>query len=281
MRKRGLVLSLAGPMLLVVGCTTSPGSVFEVSPAIEPLSYPLPQTKKLGEDRPQSILFIGNSYFYYNDSLHNHVSRMVVAAGLFDPTELTYKSATIGGAALRDHAIDHLLEPSNLRVDSRFDVVILQGGSAAPLTEDRRRDFAETVDRYAQKITANGGKPVLYMTHAYVKPHRRYRPDMIDDIASLYIDTGNRSGALVIPVGLAFAEAYRRNPDIQLHKSFDGSHPSLLGTYLAASTVLASIYGISPVGNSYDYYGAIDQADALFLQTVAQDTVSRFYRQEN
>jgi len=104
---------------------------------------------------------------------------------------------------------------------------------------------------------------------------------MIKDIASLYVETGNQINALVIPVGLAFEEAYRRNPDIQLHKNFDGSHPSLLGTYLAASTVLASIYGISPVGNSYDYFGAIDRADALFLQTVAQDTVSRFYGQKD
>jgi hypothetical protein len=92
----------------------------------------------------------------------------------------------------------------------------------------------------------------------------------------LYVSVGNEVEALVIPVGLAFEEAYRQRPTLQLHNRIDGSHPSLIGTYLAACTVLASVYGISPVGNPYDYYGAIDGETARFLQQVAQDTVSRF-----
>jgi hypothetical protein len=126
-------------------------------------------------------------------------------------------------------------------------------------------------------VRAAGGEPVLYMTPAYVPPHRRYDPGMIGDIASLYVGVGNNIDALVIPVGLAFEEAYRRKPEILLHKTFDGSHPSLLGTYLAAATTFASLYGVSPIGNSYDYFGAVDSEDALFLQQVAQDTVAQFY----
>ncbi|WP_416833194.1 MAG: DUF4886 domain-containing protein [Erythrobacter sp.] len=153
----------------------------------------------------------------------------------------------------------------------------MQGGSAAPLSADRRKRFAETAELYAQKVRTAGGEPVLYMTHAYVAPHPRARPDMIRDIASLYIETGNNIDALVIPVGLAFEEAYRRRPEIKLHASFDGTHPSMLGTYLAACTVMASIYGVSPVGNSYDYFGDVPADEARFLQEVAQDTVIRFY----
>ena len=85
---------------------------------------------------------------------------------------------------------------------------------------------------------------------------------------------------MVIPTGLAFAEAYRRQPAIELHKSFDGTHPSLLGTYLAAATTFASIYRMSPVGNSYDYFGEISAEDARFLQEVAHDTVLAFYGSE-
>ena len=32
---------------------------------------------KLENPNPTRVLFIGNSYLYYNDSLHNHVRRMV------------------------------------------------------------------------------------------------------------------------------------------------------------------------------------------------------------
>jgi len=237
----------------------------------------VPEIKQLRSVNPTHILFVGNSYFYYNDSLHNHVQRMVVAAGLSKRSDLSYKSATIGGAALFDHPIDHLLDPANLQVDKPFETVILQGGSAAPLSEERRQRFTLTAIEYARKIRQAGGEPVLYMTHAYVKPHRRHRPGMIDDIASLYIETGNAIDALVIPVGLAFEEAYRRRPDIQLHKNFDGSHPDTLGSYLAAATVFASIYRRSPVGNTYDYFGEVEREDALFLQNVAQDIVTRFF----
>jgi hypothetical protein len=49
---------------------------------------------------------------------------------------------------------------------------------------------------------------------------------------------------------------------------------------LGAATVFASLYDHSPVGNSYDYYGAIDQATARFLQEVAKDTVDKFYQRK-
>lgn len=238
------------------------------------------EVRRLTLDRPTHILFVGNSYFYYNDSLHNHVERLAIAAGLFKEGDLEYKSATIGGAALSDHNIVHLLDPKNLRVDRPFEVVIMQGGSAAPLSKARRKRFAETATLYAEKVRKAGGEPVLYMTHAYVAPHPRAREDMIEDIASLYIETGNQIDAMVIPVGLAFEEAYRRRPDIRLHTSFDGTHPSMLGTYLASCTVFASLYGVSPAGNSYDYFGDVSADEARFLQEVAQDTVVSFYRRD-
>ncbi len=264
-------------LLAVSGCAVeAQAPVSTGSHAVAPAS-PSPVVKRLTLARPTHILFVGNSYFYYNDSLHNHVQRMAVAAGLFEAPDLEYKSATIGGAALFDHNIDHLLDPRSLRVDRPFQVVIMQDGSAAPLSEGRRKRFAETAALYAKKVRAAGGEPVLYMTHAYVPPHPNYRPGMIREIASLYVGTGNTIGALVIPVGLAFEEAYRRRPDIKLHTTFDGSHPSMLGTYLAASTVLASLYNVSPVGNTYDYFGDVPAEQARFLQTVAHDTVMTFF----
>jgi hypothetical protein len=41
-----------------------------------------PQVKQPPVDTPKRILFIGNSYFYYNDSLHNHVRRLRSGASL-------------------------------------------------------------------------------------------------------------------------------------------------------------------------------------------------------
>ena len=129
----------------------------------------------------------------------------------------------------------------------------------------------------ADAARATGAEVALYMTHAYVEPDARYEPDLIDKIAPTYVSVGNEIGALVIPVGLAFERAYAQRPDIVLHKTFDGSHPSLLGTYLGACVVYQSIYGTSPVGVDYDYFGTIDKDDAAFLQQIADETVREFF----
>jgi hypothetical protein len=128
-------------------------------------------------------------------------------------------------------------------------------------------------------IRRRGGTTALYMTPAHVKPSRWARSDinMMHKTAEMYVSVGNEIGALVIPVGLAFEEAYRRRPEIKLHQDYDGNHPTVLGSYLAACTVFASLYGRSPVGNSYNFFGQVGKEDAGFLQAVAADTVTKFF----
>ena len=241
------------------------------------LAAQAPVVKAPQVDTPGRVLFVGNSYQYYGDSVHNHVRRMAIAADPSIEKKLAYKSATIGGSSLAHHNIDYLTQPGRIGVNEPFQLVILQDGSAAPLSEKRRAEFREKVIEYNKIIVERGGRTALYMTHAYVAPHKRAKPENIRLTEDLYVSVGNEVGVLVIPVGLAFEEAYRRKPDIRLHKDYDGTHPDLIGTYLAACTVYASIYGKSPVGNSYDYFGKIDRDTATFLQEVAQDTVTKFY----
>lgn len=228
-------------------------------------------------DTPARVLFVGNSYLYYNDSLHNHVRRMVIADNPALEKALQYKSATIGGANLAHHNIDHLTEPGRIGVKLPFQLVILQDGSAAALSEKRRALSREKMKEFSSIIRERGGQIALYMSHAYVPPHKQAKPENIRLTESHHLAVGNEINALVIPVGLAFEEAYRRRPDMKLHKDYDGTHPELAGTYLAACVVYASVYGKSPVGNAYDYYGRISKEDTAFLQQVADDTVKKFF----
>jgi len=238
---------------------------------------PAPSVKQLGVDAPKRVLFVGNSYLYYNDSIHNHVRRMVDAGGIATEKELQYKIVTIGGAPLAHHDVAAYLAPGKLGMKEPYDVVILQGNSGAALTDARRKSFHDKVVEFNAAIAKTGAKTALYMTHAYVAPNKNASPDMMRKVEDLYVSVGNEVSALVIPVGLAFEEAYRRKPDMQLQKTYDGSHPDLIGTYLAACVVYASLYGKSPVGNSYDYFGKVDKETAAFLQQVAEDTVKKFY----
>lgn len=228
------------------------------------------------EDGPRQVLFVGNSYFYYNNSLHNHVRRMAVE-GLGVPLgDLDYRSITISGGSLMHHPIGHYLTPGAIGYDTPFDVVILQGHSGAALSERRTGSFNETVAAASEQIRETGAKVALYMTHAYGEGHKDFAADNTEIIADLYNKAGEAAGAVVIPVGLAFAEAQRRDPGLVLHQTYDDSHPNVNGSYLAAATVYATLYGQSPEGLEYDYYGAVDPDMRVFLQEVAADTVEAF-----
>jgi hypothetical protein len=226
---------------------------------------------------PERILFVGNSYYYYNNSLHNHVSNLVKASDPALGARLLFKSSTIGGAALNHHNMAHLTEPGRIGVTQAFQWVVMQGGSGEPLSQRRREIFRQTAIANAEMIKARGGQVALYMTHAYVSPHKQANPQNIAATESMYVAVGNEIQALVIPVGLAFEEAYRRLPALSFHNK-DGTHPSLLGTYLAACTTYASLYGRSPVGNTYRADAAIDETVATQLQQVAQDVVTQFFQ---
>ena len=236
-----------------------------------------PEIKKLKHTSPKSILFVGNSYLYYNDSLHNHFKRMADEKYPGYEGSVNVKSSTIGGSRLEHHNLDHLLKPKAISSINKFELVVLQGGSGEGLSKKDRKAFAKTANEHIERIKANGSEAALYMIHAYVEPHHSFDPNLIRVIEKMYVTAGNKNQTLVIPVGLAFENAYKQQPGIKLH-NLDGTHPALLGTYLAACTVFASVFNESPVGLNYDYNGLINPDDKLFLQKIAESTVRTFYQ---
>ena len=92
------------------------------------------------------------------------------------------------------------------------------------------------------------------------------KPEMTELLGAEYTNAGRLNNAQVVPAGLAFARSVKERPDINLYVA-DKRHPTLAGTYLGACTVLASLYGVNPEGNTYT--AGLDTATAKFLQTVA------------
>jgi hypothetical protein len=111
---------------------------------------------------------------------------------------------------------------------------------------------------------------------AMVKPHSAADTDVLRMNEKMIVSTANEIHALVIPVGLAYAEAYKKRPGIKLQVE-DGNHPSDAGQYLSACVVYATLYNRSPVGNPYSFFGAIDDTTKLFLQNVVLDTVNTYF----
>lgn len=225
---------------------------------------------------PHNILFIGNSYFYYNNSLHNHVLNLLRSA---DPAA-DYKatSATIGGAPLSLHDVDALLA-SHRRSSGeggngnhkQFNAVIMADCSWCSVDPKRDPTFAETVAKDSVIVRKYDATPVLFMTWAYAD-----KPEMTEKLAAVYTSVGNDNDALVVPAGLAFARARTQRPELALNIA-DKSHPTLAGTYLAACVVMASVYRRSPVGDTY--HADLDDKTAAFLQQVAWATVQDYYGQ--
>ena len=241
-----------------------------------------PNTKSLGE--PKTALYVGNSFFYFNNGMPGMVGRMLAAA--VDPQSRgQYRTtmATISGSGLNWHDLESYLKPGSgmasysFTADNKvvfnkferpFDVVVMMDCSQCPIHPQLKDAFHEFARKDSQIAVKYGAKPVFFMSWAYAD-----QPQMTRQLAEQYTIAGNANKALVVPAGLAFAKALARDPRINLYDA-DKRHPSLAGSYLGAATILAAVYNKSPVGNSYT--AGLDAATAAFLQQVAADTVKEY-----
>lgn len=54
---------------------------------------------------PKTMLFLGNRFVYYNNSLHNHTRKLVQSVYEAEAKTFFFKSMTISGSYLADHAL--------------------------------------------------------------------------------------------------------------------------------------------------------------------------------
>jgi hypothetical protein len=226
---------------------------------------------------PKRVLFIGNSLVYYNGALQTHTHRIAAAAEPPLQVRDGFKSVHITSAYLHHYPIEFLVTPANVGFKEPFEVVVLAGSIQEAMTEPARALYRKTVIDFDGVIKKHGGRTALLWLPAVVKPNPLADSDMFGRTQDMMLSVGNEVGALIIPVGLAYQEAYRQRPGIKLQMDYDGSHPTVAGQYLAAAVVYGSLYGKSSVGNRYDYFGALDKDTKVFVQKVADETVRKFY----
>ncbi len=250
-----------------------------VSPA---WAQPKPNVKDVGIENLTSAIYIGNSFFYYNNSLHGHVNALLDAST--PKRSLRAVSATISASSFSWHDVDSYFRPNAVsafsftadnrivmnKFDRLFDVAIMMDCSQCPVHPDFAAQFHELAKKHSATVRKHGAKPVLFMSWAYAD-----KPEMTAQLADAYTQAGNANDALVIPAGLAFARAVAQRPQLNLYAA-DKRHPSMLGTYLSAATVYATLFKKSPVG--LPYTAGIDEPTARFLQGVAWETVSDYLR---
>src|SRR5262245_47966140 len=82
-----------------------------LSPTLDAAAQTRPKLTDPGEP-PQAILWVGNSFFYYNNSLHTHLLRLAAAA---DPKSRARGiSATISGSGIDWHDMESYFRPDGI-----------------------------------------------------------------------------------------------------------------------------------------------------------------------
>lgn len=210
---------------------------------------------------PAKVLFVGNSFTYYNNSLHNHFRRLVAQSGYDFKKPTRARIMTISGGHLPEHAggLPHVVAAED------WDVVVMHGHSLGPISEATAGPFRDAARNYSALIRSEGARPVFFMTWAYTG-----RPEMTAQLDQAYTAIGRELEAEVVPVGLAFERVTNDKPDIALRVA-DARHPTLAGTYLAACIFYAALMKQSPQG--LDYTAGLDPAVADYLQGVAWTTL--------
>jgi hypothetical protein len=240
-----------------------------------------PLRSDIGADNARTFLWVGNSFFYYNNSMHGHFSALASAA---EP-KAGYRgvSVTISGSGMDWHDLDSYFRPNGIgrysfvanneivfnRPGRQFDGVIMMDCSQCPIHPQLKASFTEFSKKNSEIAVKAGVRPVLFMSWAY-----KDKPEMTAQLAEAYTVAGNANDALVIPAGLAFARAIAKRPELELYQP-DKRHPTLAGTYLAACTVYAALSKKTPVGISYT--AGLDPELARFLQTTAWETTQEYY----
>ncbi len=218
---------------------------------------------------PDKVLFVGNSFTYYNNGLHRHLRHLTWASGLLTPANSRMRIMTISGGHLPEHAggFESILSGDD------WDVVVLQGHSLGPIREATAEPFRRAAREFVATARAHGAQPVFFMTWAYSG-----QPGMTALLDEAYTGIGRELDARVVPVGLAFARVTRERPDIVL-RTDDDRHPTMAGTYLTACVFFAALYGQSPEGLDYD--AGLPPATAAYLQRVASETVDSYVARED
>lgn len=263
-------------------------------------------TQNSKQKETSKILFIGNSYTYYN-SLDGMVEAMLNVSGV--PAE-AQRSAP-GGWRLRQHFNGEVpkkrpeMKPTPDWIKSSdWDFVVLQEQSAGAVAE--RAEFLEFGKKLCDMIHENcpDAKVLLYQTWGrcdgmfdgygddesrkaevlaawekrYSAPNDATVEALKDGMQGGYAALAAATGATVVPVGKAFKEA---GDKVDLHadeKEAKPHHPSPAGTYLGACVFFKTITGQSPKGlweklNAADKDFKVSKEDASYLEDVADKVV--------
>lgn len=194
---------------------------------------------------PLRVLFIGNSYTYFNN-----LPEILEQLSQASKGRRRIKTAMVvaGGATLDRHW--NTAAARQALTNGPWDYVVLQEQSSlgVPLTINgvpRITDWSRfhgSARLWAAEIKKAGAKTVFFLTWAAT-----VAPEEQSNLTYAYMTIARELGAVVAPVGMAWQRMHRENPKVNLYFR-DGAHPGPPGSYLSACVLYATLIGRSPAG---------------------------------
>lgn len=180
---------------------------------------------------PIRVLFIGNSY-----TETNNLPGMIAQLARQDDRPLEVEMVVRNGYSLDQHWQEGAARAAIEKGD--WDYVVLQDQSEMPLLSPDKT--IESGMLFGEVIRKVGAKPLLFVTWT-----KKYSSDQQQPITDTYIRLAQEIDARLVPVGPVWVDVGRGR--VVFYRP-DESHPTPLGTYVAALVFYAVIYDRSPLG---------------------------------
>src|SRR5262249_55434508 len=163
---------------------------------------------------PRKVLFIGDSFTYTQGGIYTHFEKLAAAAT--PPRIVSTDKAVAGGAYLK--RLWEMQSPVTAVDTGAFDVVVLQDD----IPETNVDYFRQYARMFVDEVRRNKGRPVLFMAWAY----QRLSWISMQQIAQEHRELGKELNVDVAPVGLAWQQAAKERPGLDMYAS-DREHPSI------------------------------------------------------
>ena len=234
------------------GMTTTVSGTDAANASESTTAAPEPEVKlPLSKDKSYRVLFVGNSYTIRNN-LTDIFKNIATSAG-YDVTVDEVLKGAYTLLKFADENDEYGAQVKTALDSNKYDFVVIQGQSYMPISDPG--SFYDGVRAMNEKIKANGATPILYETwgrktgHSVLTQYGWTNETMTWKLAGAYEAIGKELGIDVAYAGLAFYDLYT-GTNIELYHS-DKTHPSYNGSYTAAMTIFAEIFGVRPTEINY------------------------------
>jgi len=232
----------------------------------------------------KNVLFLGNSYTYYNN-LPLLVQKAATSAG----DTFTYDTNTPGGHRLKGHATNPI-SISKIQTGN-WDYVVLQDQSQYPSFPDAQ--VATEVYPYATQLSNLIKLHNPCATTAFFMTWGRENGDagncggwspvctyegMDNLLRQRYQIMANDNNGITSPVGAVWRYLRTNHPTINLY-SGDGSHPSSTGSYAGAITFYCSLFQKDPTQVTFN--SSLNAADATIIKNAVKQVVFNDFSEWN